>query len=114
MADGGRHPPAWLVQVRDRLHDEYVSPPAAAELAAQAGVHRVHLVRSFRRFFGLPPAEYVRRLRVRAASTRLALTPAGIASIALESGFADQSHLGRRFRRETGFTPAGFRNAVRA
>lgn len=116
-ADGPAHirqPPRWLLDVRDRLHDEFASPPSARELAEQAGVHRVHLVRSFQQHFGLPPAEYTRRLRLREASTRLAMTSAGLAAVAVESGFSDQSHLGRRFRRATGLTPARFRAAVRA
>ncbi|MDX1532315.1 MAG: AraC family transcriptional regulator [Rhodothermales bacterium] len=109
-----RSPPRWLLDVRDRLHDEYACPPPVTALAASAGVHRVHLARRFRRHFGCSTTAYLRRLRVRAAAAALATTDEPLAAVALDAGFSDQPHLSRAFKAATGTTPAAFRALVQA
>lgn len=109
-----RTPPTWMCRVRDRLRAEFVAPPPATVLAAHAGVHRVHLARSFRRHFGVSTTAYARRLRVKAAATRLSLTRTPLAEVALDAGFADQSHLCRTFKAETGLTPGAYRSLTQS
>jgi AraC family transcriptional regulator len=77
------------------------------------GVHRVHLARRFRQHFGCSTTEYLRHLRVRAAAAALASTETPLATVALDAGFADQSHLCRTFKGETGLTPGAFRALTR-
>lgn len=104
--------PAWLRGVRDRLHDCAGAAPPVRDLAHAAGVHPVYLARAFRRAYGAPVTEYARRLRVRAAAERVACTDLPLARIAFDAGFADQAHLTRVLRRETGLTPAALRRAA--
>lgn len=104
--------PGWLRRVRDRLHDSAGAAPPVRELAEAAGVHPVYLARAFRRAYGVPVTEYARRLRVRAAADRVASTGIPLARIACETGFADQAHLTRELRRETGLTPGALRRAA--
>lgn len=110
----GGAPPRWLRAVRERLHDEAAEAPSVAALAALAGVHRVTLARTFRRHLGCSASGYLRRLRVNAAAAALATTDAPIVHVALDAGFADQSHLTRAMKRAVGTTPARFRAEVRA
>jgi AraC family transcriptional regulator len=105
-------PPAWLRRVRDRLHDEADAAPRVRDLAEAAGVHPVYLARAFRRAYGAPVTEYARRLRVRAAADRVASTELPLARVAYVSGFADQAHLTRELRRETGLTPGVLRRVA--
>ncbi|HEX6368319.1 MAG TPA: AraC family transcriptional regulator [Longimicrobium sp.] len=105
-------PPAWLRRIRDRLHDCAGAAPPVRELARTSGVHPVYLARAFRRAYGVPVTEYARRLRVRAAADRVASTGLPLARIACEAGFADQAHLTRELRRETGLTPGALRRAA--
>ena len=105
-------PPAWLRRVRDQVHDCAGAAPPVRELARTVGVHPVYLARAFRRASGAPVTEYARRLRLRAAADRLASTDLPLARIACEVGFADQAHLTRALRRETGLTPAALRRAA--
>jgi AraC family transcriptional regulator len=105
-------PPAWLRRIRDRLHDCAGAAPPVRDLADAAGVHPVYLARAFRRAYGVPVTEYARRLRVRAAADRVASTALPLARIACEAGFADQAHLTRELRRETGLTPGALRRAA--
>jgi AraC-like DNA-binding protein len=77
------------------------------EIATVAGTSVSHLVRSFSRVVGLPPQRY--HLQVRLAHARRLLAEGQTASwVAYECGFADQSHLNRRFKECHGLTPGAF------
>lgn len=93
----------------DRL-TEHVSIDEAARLL---GVHPGQLVRSFSTAYGLPPHRYITGRRVDRAR-RLLLNGYTPARAAVESGFHDQSHLTRHFRRILGTTPGTFAGTRRA
>jgi AraC family transcriptional regulator len=100
--------PRWMRCVIDALH---ASPrrPALSELASVAGVHPVHLARTFRQIQGCSIGNYVRKLRLDRAITLIESASMPLADVALTCGFADQSHLNREFRRITGVTPSRWR-----
>lgn len=77
--------------------------------AARAGISREGFSRMFARRYGMPPHAYWLTARLNQAR---GLLRAGedIAAVAAETGFADQSHLGRRFRRAFGVTPGSYRS----
>jgi AraC family transcriptional regulator len=104
-----RHAPKWLRQARDILRESFANPPCLGDLAALVGVHPTHLARVFRRFERCTVGDYVRRLRVEYARQRILTTKEPLVAIALDAGFADQTHLTRSFKRVTGLTPAEFR-----
>jgi AraC family transcriptional regulator len=104
--------PLWLTRVLDKLHAECCARPTLDDLSAAAGVHPVHLSRVFRRFQGEGIGEYTRRLRVRASCRYLLDPELPLAEISLLTGFADQSHFTREFRRITGQTPHAFRSQL--
>ena len=110
IANGSR---VWLEPVRERLHAQLGERPSLDELAASAGVHPVYLARSFRERYGLSIGEYLRRVRLDWATAQLAATETPLAVLAVEAGFADQSHFTRAFKRHAGLTPARYRRAVR-
>ena len=109
-ADRGR--PAWLASAIERLHTEYAARLTLDELARGVGVHPQRLSRTFHRHTRMSVGEYVQQLRVRGAEARLADPDRTLAEIALEVGFADQSHMTRVFRRVTGRTPGAVRDAL--
>ena len=113
-AAAGGTAPAWLWQVRDRLHDEFGRPCRVRDLASGAGVHPIYLARRFRQHFGTSVLEYLRAVRVRAAVRSLADADLPIAEVAVTAGFADQSHLTRVLRAATGLTPGGYRALARS
>jgi AraC family transcriptional regulator len=104
--------PQWLGRVLEKLENEYCERVALEDLAGEAGVHPVHLSRVFRKRVGGGIGEYVHRLRIRAACEQMLAHQRSLAEISLATGFADQSHFTRAFRRITGMSPAAFRKLV--
>jgi len=105
--------PRWVAEARDLLHDPG-QVASLGELATVVGVHPVTLARGFRKAYGCSVGAYLRWLRVARAARRLSETDSPLAEIALEAGFADQSHFSNAFRRETGQSPSAFRRSVKA
>ena len=103
----------WLADARELLHAEFRDAPTLRTVAASVGVHPVTLARAFRATYGCTMGDYVRRLRVDFAARALRATDRPISEIALESGFADQSHFSNVFRRQLGIAPGRFRAMAR-
>jgi AraC-like DNA-binding protein len=78
------------------------------ELALAAGTDRFRLTRAFAAAYGLSPHAYLVQRRLNQARLRLSRGDSP-AAVAAATGFADQSHLGRWFRRAFGMTPAAYR-----
>lgn len=109
---GGRRPP-WLQRVLECLHASVREPVTLNDLAAVAGVHPAHLARTFRRWTGCTPGEFIRRRKIEQVRDALLHTDAPIAHIAVTTGFYDQSHLCRVFKKREGVSPARFRELAR-
>jgi AraC family transcriptional regulator len=105
--------PRWVAEARDLLHDPG-QVASLGELATVVGVHPVTLARGFRKAYGCSVGAYLRWLRIARAARRLSETDIPLAEVALEAGFADQSHFSNAFRRETGQSPSAFRRSVKA
>jgi AraC-like DNA-binding protein len=99
---------ARVARIREMLADRAAENVTLEELAAAAGLSRFHLIRAFRRKYGVTPFAYQRNLRIERARAVLR-TGRSIAVAAAEAGFADQSHLGRSFRAVMGSTPGEYR-----
>jgi AraC-like DNA-binding protein len=98
-------------EVRELLHTEPGRDLAA--LAAAVGWSPWHLSRVFHRETGVRLTVYRNRLRVRAALDDLAVAmDVGLAGLAVRHGFADQAHMTRAIRAETGGTPATLRRRL--
>jgi AraC-like DNA-binding protein len=83
------------------------------ELAGVAGVGKFRLIRLFRERTGLPPHALQVAHRIRAAR-RLIEAGETLAAAAAATGFTDQSHLHRLFRRSLGVTPGEYRRRLAA
>jgi AraC family transcriptional regulator len=104
--------PAWRRRLLAQHIEDHLDGPLRTQALAQvAGVSVSALARGFKASFGCSPQNYIQRRRVARAKLRMCETTAALAEIALECGFADQTHLSRAFRRETGSSPARWRSA---
>jgi AraC family transcriptional regulator len=106
-----RRPPRWLAQARELLHARFDENLTLTEIAAAVCVHPVYLARVFREQYGCTIGEYTRQLRIELACRQLATSDTPLVAIALTTGFADQSHFTKTFKRLVGVTPGQFRAA---
>jgi AraC family transcriptional regulator len=98
-----------LRRARELLHDRFLETLSLSEIAGHAGVHPVHLARTFRKYYRCSIGEYQRRLRVEHASRQIINSSRSLAAVAVDAGFADQAHFCRVFKNYTGLTPSKFR-----
>ncbi len=105
--------PSWLVNAREAMDARFREPLTLGVLAREAGVHPIHFASVFRRVHRCSVGEYMRRRRLDYARRNLADPELSLAQIALDAGFADQSHLTRTFKRLTGKTPGEYRTFLR-
>lgn len=105
--------PHWLRLLRDELREHCCERITPERIGAITGFHPVYASRLFRRHFGCPPMEFVRRCRIEWATRALLETRLAIAAIGLHAGFSDQSHFTRSLTRYTGRTPGEIRRSGR-
>lgn len=101
--------PRWLQRAHDQVADTFRTTHSLAKLARDVQVHPSHLARAFRNAYGCTISQYIRRLRVQDAASRLLGSEQTLAAIATASGFSDQSHFSRVFRQTVGISPAAYR-----
>lgn len=104
---------AAVVRLQELLAADLQQIPSLEQMAAEVGLSRFHLLRSFQKHTGLSPRQWAMQLRTRRAQGLLRLgLPAG--EVAHRLGFADQSHLNRHFRAAYGISPGRYQACVRA
>jgi AraC-like DNA-binding protein len=99
--------PRHVARIQEYLRANLRRNVTLNELAGLTGLSKAYLIRSFRRAVGMPPYEWLLQLRIQEARRRLQ-NGDRICDLAIELGFADQSHFHRRFRRLTGMTPFAY------
>lgn len=72
-----------------------------SELSQSCGLSATHIHRLFQRLLRMSPTEYLHALRLQEARRLLVTTEDSISSIAMTTGFFDQSHFTKRFRKVT-------------
>jgi len=103
-------PPADAVlagRLRDLLDSRITDGLTLREASAVLHAHPDSLVRAFSAPFGLPPHRYLIGRRIDIAR-RLLLAGTPVTAVAGSTGFHDQAHLTRHFRRQLGTTPARY------
>lgn len=93
-----------LHRVRDYLDANRFSQVGSDELEDVAGLDRYTMARQFRRQFGTSPHRYLLMRRLGSARERISLGEP-LADIAADTGFADQAHFSRHFKKTYGMTP---------
>jgi AraC family transcriptional regulator len=102
-------PPSWLGHTDELIRERFMEPLGLTRLAKAVNVHPVHLAREFRRYYCCTVGEQIRRLRIEFACEQLSTASKTLCDIALEAGFADQSHFTMTFKQQVGMTPSRYR-----
>lgn len=104
--------PAWVKKIDDILHDKFDEPLSLQDLSEELSLHFAHLSRDFSRYFYCNFSEYIRKIRVEKSIALLRRKDLSLTEIAVNCGFADQSHFIRSFKQFNGITPKKFRQII--
>jgi AraC-like DNA-binding protein len=105
--------PGIAQDFRDLLDTRLREGATLQEAASVLHAHPAHLVRAFSAAFGIAPHQYLMSRRVGLAR-RLLLDGVPPGEVATSTGFYDQSHLTRHFKRVWGVTPGRYARTGRA
>jgi len=109
----GRFRPAHARLIEDYIEQNISRNITLEELANICNCTPVQFARKFYLHYGMRPHAYVLSRKVEHARQHLRRNRLALKEIALLSGFSDQSHLNRVFRRHVNITPAQYRNQCR-
>jgi AraC-like DNA-binding protein len=104
--------PKWLGLLLDYLDDTFEQKWTLENIATEMGVHPVYLCRTFSEHLHCTLGEYIREQRVLRGWQLLTIGDSTLAETAFQSGFADQSHFTRVFKKRFGITPGEWRGQV--
>jgi AraC family transcriptional regulator len=94
-----------IAYINEHLGEEV----SLAAIAAHLGMSQYYFCRLFKQSTGMTVHQYLTRQRVERAKQLLKQQKMTITAIALECGFANQSHFAKYFRQYTGVSPNQFR-----
>lgn len=105
--------PIWVKQINELLHESCNEKLNLAELAQTINIHPTHLSRDFHKYFHCNLGDYVRKLKINKSLSIITSNEKSLTEIALECGFADQSHFIRCFKESMGLTPLKYRKILK-
>lgn len=102
--------PKVAALVCDYMQVHFYRQVYLAELAELAQLSEYHFCRMFKQSMAQTPQAYLLAIRIEQVKLRVSQGQASMAEIALECGFANQSHMGRYFKKLVGISPRQYRN----
>lgn len=102
-----RKEPKYVRLIRDYLRAHYARSVTLAHLTSITNLSPFYLLRVFRNQLGCTPHEYQTQVRITRAR-KLIRKGHSISQVSLETGFFDQSHFSRTFKRIVGLSPGRY------
>lgn len=104
--------PEWVEQVKEWINDNPFAPISLDTLSDYLQLHPNYIIRKFKEVTGNTLSEYLTKTRLESSMRDLVRTDHKITKIALNSGFYDQSHFNRNFKKYLTITPTAFRKSI--
>lgn len=101
-----------MEQVKSYLDTEFQRTVSSEELESITGLNRYSIAHQFRLYYGTSPYRYLMMRRLAEARRRI-IQGIPIVAVAIDLGFADQSHLTRRFHQMFGLPPGRLQRLAR-
>jgi AraC-like DNA-binding protein len=106
--------PAWVFEIKDLIQDHIDTSITLKELSKGLDINPAYLSREFSKHFdNLSFGEYIRTQRIEKAIEYLNTSRYSLTEIAYLTGFSDQSHFTRIFKKHTGKNPSEYRKALK-
>ncbi len=112
---GKKKSPAWASELKNIFQDQIDTHLTLSlkQVSKELNMHPAYLSREFSKYFDdLSFGEYIRKLRIEKAIELIKSSDYTLTEIAYLSGFSDQSHFTRIFRKHTSNSPSAFRKSL--
>jgi AraC-like DNA-binding protein len=111
---GAKKTPAWAVEIKELIQDHIDTNITLKELSKDLEINPAYISREFSKHFGnLSFGEYIRKQRIDKAIEYLNTSNHSLTRIAYLTGFSDQSHFTRIFKKHTGKSPSAYKKALK-
>lgn len=107
--------PGWAKELKEIIQDQIDTNLSLSlkEISEGLDIHPAYVSREFSKYFNnLSFGEYIRKLRIEKATDLLHTTNHSLSEIAYLTGFSDQSHFTRIFKKYTGKNPSDYRKSL--
>ncbi len=105
--------PAWAKELKELIQDQVDTNISLKQMSQDLEINPAYLSREFSKYFdNLSFGEYIRKLRIEKAIGYLNISTYSLTKIAYLTGFSDQSHFTRIFKKETGQNPSAYRKKL--
>jgi len=104
--------PAWARELKEIIQDQIDTNLSLSlkEVSKGLSIHPAYLSREFSKYFDdLSFGDYIRKLRIEKAMELMKEPRYSLAEVAYLTGFSDQSHFNRIFKKHTGQNPSAYR-----
>jgi AraC-like DNA-binding protein len=115
QSDVKRKTPTWVKNIKEIIQDQIDINFALSltEIASSINVNPSYISREFSKYFeNLSFGEYIRKVRIEKATQMMQTTNYSLTEIAFLTGFSDQSHFTRIFKKHTGQNPSEFKKNI--
>ena len=102
----------WINKVKDYINDNPLEAISLNKLSLEFSLHPNYIVRKFKEITGYKLSDYLTKIRLEYSIKQLIENEKNLTTIALESGFYDQSHFNRNFKQQLETTPSYFRKII--
>lgn len=104
---------SWINIVKELIHDTPFTNLSLSSLSKNFNLHPNYIIRKFKQETGYRLSEYLNKVRVEVALSKFLCSNENLTNIALDSGFYDQSHFIRNYRKYFYTTPLKLRNTLK-
>jgi AraC-like DNA-binding protein len=110
---GQQKMPAWAQELKEIIQDQIDANLTLKELSKGLEINPSYLSREFSRYFeDLSFGEYIRKQRIEKAIVYMQSSTYSLTEISYLTGFSDQSHFTRIFKKHTGESPSAYRKKL--
>ena len=102
----------WVKKVKELINDNPLETISLNKLSLEFSLHPNYIVRKFKEVTGYKLSDYLSKIRLEHSIKQLIKNEKSITNIALESGFYDQSHFNRNFKKHLETTPSHFKKII--
>ena len=105
--------PAWVTELKHIIQDQIDSNVTLTQISKSLHINPSYLSREFSKHFNsLSFGEYIRKLRIEKAIDLMGQNSYSLTEIAYLTGFSDQSHFTRIFKKHTGQNPSAYKKKI--